>query len=88
MSLAQQGDGVADATPLSMEVIDAIAKHEGIEPVDLDTPIYDVIDLDALDALTRDNPETTSIEVSFTYERYEVTVDNDRDIDVTPIDAQ
>lgn len=88
MSLAQRSDGVADTTPLSMEVIDAIAEHEGIEPVELDTPIYDVIDLDALDALTGNNPETTSIEVSFTYENYEVTVDNDRDIDITPIDAQ
>lgn len=86
MSMVQQGDGVGDATPLSMDVIDAIARREGIEPVELDTPLYEVVDLDALDALTTNGAESTSVEVSFTYDGYEVTVDDERDIRIASID--
>lgn len=86
MSMVTQGDAVAEPTPLSMKVIEAIAQREGIDPVELQTPIYEVVDLDALDALTRGESESTSVEISFTYEGYEVTVDNDRDVGITSID--
>lgn len=86
MSTVQRGDAVGESTPLSMEVIDAIAEQEGIDPIDLETPIYEVIDLDAVDALTTGDTSTNDIEVSFTYEGYEVTVDNDRDIRISSAD--
>lgn len=85
MSTVRHSDTLDDATPLSMAVIDAIARREGIDPIELDTPIYEVVDLDALDALTTDVGDT-SIEVSFTYEGHEVTVDDEREIRITSSD--
>lgn len=82
METVPRGNAVGESTPLSMAVIDAVARREGIDPVDLETPMYDVIDLDALDALTSGDTGGTSIEVSFTYAGYEVTVDDERDIQV------
>lgn len=62
---------------LSTAVIDAIAAHEGVDPMDLKPPLYDVIDPDALDMLfpgTGTPPETAPGRVVFTYSGYEVEV--------------
>ena len=80
MSTVQRTDTVADRTPLSMEVIDAIAAQADVDPVDLDTPLYEVIDLDALDALTTGAPESATVEITFQYEGYDVHVTGDREI--------
>nr|WP_282594447.1 HalOD1 output domain-containing protein [Halomarina salina] len=79
-----QGTG---AFPPSVAVIEAVATREEIEPMDLEPPLNDVIDPDALDALCRG--ESMNGFVVFSYCGYTVTVDADGSIEVEeqPFDA-
>ena len=70
--------------PVSMAVIEAVAEAEGVDPVDLREPLFDVIDPDALEILFRDGTGY----VVFEYHGYEVAVDSDRNVDVTPARSQ
>jgi hypothetical protein len=65
-----------EARPPSELVIEAIAAHAGVDPLDFDVPLGEVIDPDALDALfaPQFEEERRSGRVSFTYGSYEVTV--------------
>lgn len=65
------------ASSPSQAVIDAVASREGVEPVNLEPPLYDAIDPDALDALvklTAPGPEQAPIAIEFPYHGYEVHV--------------
>ncbi|MCU4753712.1 hypothetical protein OB919_17275 [Halobacteria archaeon AArc-curdl1] len=64
---------------MSMRVIDAIAAELDIDPLELDTPLFEVINPEALDRLFRDDVDCT---VSFAYDDYEVTVSNDGTVTV------
>jgi len=88
MGTVDRGDSSGNPTPLSMVVIEAIADREGVDPVDLDTPLYDAIDLDALDALSADIAGSSPLEISFQYEGYEVTVTGDREVRITDVDSR
>lgn len=63
---------------LSEAVLSEVATAEGIDPVALDTPFHDVVDVDALDSLFQDGTG----EVTFEYAGYEVTVDDDANVDL------
>lgn len=65
------------AVSASETVVERIAHHEGVDPVDL-TPLYDAIDPDALDAII-DGAEqrNTPLDIEFTYHGYDVTVTSD-----------
>lgn len=69
-----------ESSSLSEPVMEAIAAAENVEPGEVSTPLYDVIDPDALDALFRD----TNGSVTFTYRDYEVTVDDSGHVAVLP----
>jgi hypothetical protein len=56
--------------PLSRAVVEAVAARDGIDPVDVETPLYEVVDPDALDALF----DGRAGEVTFEYSGYRVTV--------------
>lgn len=56
---------------VSSAVITAVAEREGVDPIELNQPLYDVIDPDALDALF----QIESGVFSFVYYGYRVTVD-------------
>ena len=43
---------VVESTLVGTDIVERIADCEGIDPVDLDVLLYDVIDPDALEALT------------------------------------
>lgn len=61
----------------SIAVVEAVAAREGVDPVELDRPLNDVLDPDALDRLVRSydaQPGASPFEVSFTYYGYSVTV--------------
>lgn len=60
---------------LSQAVVDAVARREKVEPVDLEPPLYEAVDPDALDALFEDN-HTTPGTISFMYKGYRVEVDS------------
>lgn len=66
----------ADA-PLSTRVITAIAAHADEEPHRLSPPLYEVVDLDALDEVARSD---ASVRVRFEYEGYDVTASSDGDV--------
>ena len=64
---------------VSTAVIEAVASEEGVDPVDLREPLFDAIDPNALETLFRNGAGR----VTFEYHGYEVTVDSDRNVDVT-----
>lgn len=72
----------SDTTPPSMQVVKAVADHEGTDPVGLVEPLYDTIDPDALDALF-DGPSDRHGKITFRYHGYRVTVHSDGRVDVT-----
>lgn len=65
-------------------VVEELAAQEGVDPLDLDVPLYDAIDPDALNALfspTNDGTERAGGRIVFTIDGYEVTVDGDGQVD-------
>lgn len=54
----------------SKRVIRAVAQEEGIDIAEIEPPLYDAIDPDALDSLFRD----TTGELTFTYMDYTIQV--------------
>lgn len=69
----------AGAQP-SERVVDAVADAEGVEPWELTTPLYEVVDPDALDELFRQSRTATDAagpSVTFSYCGYSVTVTGD-----------
>lgn len=69
---------------VSQSVVDAIARAEGVDPVELTPPLYEVVDPDALNGLFDDTHHYGRLdrEVVFTYKGYEVTVDGDGSVSV------
>ncbi|WP_262178580.1 HalOD1 output domain-containing protein [Haloarcula laminariae] len=60
----------------SETVIAAVASRAGVDPLELDTPLYDAIEPDELDAIVGGAGRST-VEVTFRYYGYTVTVDSD-----------
>lgn len=63
---------------LLYEIIREIADREGVDPVDLETPLYEVVDPDALETLTVDveyRQEGSFPPIEFAYCGYTVTID-------------
>lgn len=75
---ARVGDGAA---PLTMDVVAAIAEHEGVDPMDLDPPLFEVVDPDALDNLF--NEAASNGRVTFSYNGAAVTVTSEGDVRVS-----
>jgi len=69
----------------SEAVIEAVARRVGIDPLELDTPLYDAVNPDELDALLDGTarPDRSPVEVTFQYYGYTVTVDGDRAVTLT-----
>lgn len=77
-----------DDTDLSMAVIDALAEAKDVQPVDIQRPLYDVVDPDALDRLfTSTGGDGVSGRVVFELAEHEITVRSDGDIVVRRIDT-
>ena len=64
----------------SEAVLSAIAEREGVEEWELQPPLYDAVDPDALDKVT----EKSGVEVVFEYTGYTVIVDSNSKITLTP----
>lgn len=61
----------------TQRIVQAITDAEGVEPVDLDPPLFDVLDGDLLNALVSSNEtnaDEPSLELSFEYLGYRVYV--------------
>lgn len=63
----------------SSDVVDAVARREGVDPIDLEPKLYDVIDPDSLDALLATGPtdSESAVSVNFHYAGYDVVVGSD-----------
>lgn len=69
---------------LSEAVLESVADIEGVDPVDLDYPLYDALDPDALDALFR----TGGGYVTFSYHGYVVTAFANGTVDIDTHDPE
>lgn len=68
-------------------IIEAIAAHEGLDPMALEQPLYEVIDTDALDALVgnhRSEQARPTITVAFSYNGCRVHISGDGSVEVSP----
>lgn len=65
---------VADGRSVSECLIAAIAAQEGTDAADLDPPVYEIVDPDALDAVFRRG--SVDGRIQFSFEGYEVVVRN------------
>ncbi|MDQ2051342.1 HalOD1 output domain-containing protein [Natronolimnohabitans sp. A-GB9] len=73
----------------SLGIVTRIASSEGVSPTDLEPPLHDVVDTDALDRLVAASHEQSTgadTAVKFTYHGYHVHVDGTGTIDVTATD--
>jgi hypothetical protein len=61
---------------MSEAILTAVAEREGVDVYNLQTPLFDSIDPDALEALFRNS----SGQVTFEYRDYLITVDTDRNV--------
>ena len=82
-----------ESTLVGTEIVERIADREGVDPEDLDVLLYDVINVDALEALasgTNNRQPQTNLSFEFKYCGYTVTVgDNGRiNIDEQPPQAE
>lgn len=68
--------------PVSVQVVDAVAEAEGVDPTRLSPPLYEAVNTEALNALVANTEPTdhTTIRVSFSYHGYMVTVRGDGQI--------
>ena len=68
------------AERISTRVIESIADARGVDPTELDVPLYWEIDLEALDKLCASDSD--DLAVTFTYDGTTVTVHSDGNVDV------
>ncbi|WP_293032256.1 HalOD1 output domain-containing protein [Natronococcus sp.] len=62
----------------SLRVVDAVADAEGIDPVELEPPLYDAVDPNAIDELFTTTPSASrNGRLNFQYRGYDVTVRSD-----------
>lgn len=61
-----------------MRVIQAVADRNGVDPLELSTPLYYSLDPEALDSVFQD----TTGHLAFEYDGYTVTVDSGGAIDL------
>ncbi|ELZ01853.1 HalOD1 output domain-containing protein [Natrialba asiatica] len=86
---------MGSGTQPSIEILQQIATAEGVDPTELEPPLYSVIDPDALDTLVQSmadgtttgfgtQTEATRSKIEFTYSGYTVRVDETGRVDVRP----
>lgn len=70
----------------SLAVVETIASREDVDSAELDVPLYEAIDPDALDALLRNTADARGggpVRIDFTYCGYRVTVASDGSVQVS-----
>lgn len=88
--LARRGRAYRSTDPddgkVSLAVVEALADAWGVSLLDIDPPLYDVVDLEALDALFDTPGNVTDGHVVFTVDDSEVTVTANADVYVRPLE--
>jgi|AntRauTorcE11898_2_1112593.scaffolds.fasta_scaffold04069_2 hypothetical protein len=75
------------STAPSVQIVTTVAEATDVDPLDLEPPLYRVVDVDALDRLLdpeseRERERGRSLTVTFEYAGYEVTATSDGTVDV------
>jgi len=70
-----------DRGTLTRDVVSAVARAEGVDPTDVEPPLFEAVDTEALERIFRD----TSGQLTFEYKDYVVTVSSDGDIALEPL---
>lgn len=67
----------------SLAVVSEVAKREDVPEKELQPPLFEVIDPDALNALVTNESSTENVvSVSFDYAGYRITIDSDQTVTV------
>ena len=70
--------GVTQANkPVVETVISAVARIEGVDPVDLSEPVFAFVDPDALDTLVTSSPTESNLSVTFEAWGHEIAIGGD-----------
>lgn len=82
----EPGVDIEPDVSVTSRIVTTIAEREGVDPIALDSQLYEAVDPDALAALAASDPET-QLTISFNYTGYRVTVIADEElvVDVTPL---
>lgn len=67
----------------SLSVVEEVAAHKGVDPIELRPPLQKAIDTDALDALFRSTTDDAAVDIEFTYCDCRVRVDGEGAVSVT-----
>jgi hypothetical protein len=76
----------SDGGAVSLAVVEALAEARGVSPLELDPPLFDAVDPEALDELFAASDAVSKGRVVFTVDDHEVTVTADDDVYVEPVD--
>lgn len=63
---------------LTEAVVSAVAEARGVDETDLEKPLYDSVDTEALDSLFRNGTGR----VTFEYQNHTISVDNDGSVEL------
>lgn len=72
-----------EVASLCTRIVREVAEKKGVDAMDLQPPLYDAINPDAMDALFGGSDG----ELTFEYCGYSVSIDSDREVSVDPIDT-
>ncbi|WP_254761619.1 HalOD1 output domain-containing protein [Natrinema marinum] len=75
---------MANSAPTSMQVVRAVAAEEGVDPVELQPPLHEVVDADALDELCSQAADSSgpARAVEFAYRGKRVCIDSEGNVEV------
>ncbi|WP_435180132.1 HalOD1 output domain-containing protein [Halorussus sp. AFM4] len=80
-----------DARTLTERIVSKVSHRKDVDPVELQPPLDEVVDLDALDALFASRnggtPRDADGLVAFTYEGYRIRVESGERIDIDEVDG-
>ncbi len=74
-TVATQSEPI-DCESLCEEIVSAVARAEGVDPLAVSPQLYDVIDPDSLEKLFEQSSADTGLTVSFRYGDWCVTIDS------------
>lgn len=86
MGQVETNPGTGSAAPPTTAVIEAIAEHEGVDPLELEQPLAEVVDTDAIDSIIGHGvagQASSDIAIQFFYNGCRVQVSNDGSVEVS-----
>ncbi|MFP9193555.1 HalOD1 output domain-containing protein [Natronosalvus vescus] len=68
-----------------LAIIETVAERKGIDPLEVEPPLYESVDVDALEALFRSRAGQSTVTISFEYAGYLVTLEGPDTVRLTPL---